>query len=188
MIFFSVLYNASFAGYGNCVSSKCTNGSPTKVAERCTSLQIPMCGLYIIIKNSIRNVRVLLHILLIFNLFVLALKKWIEERAFGDLSSPVSQRVQLNFTFSSNVRILCLSCNVKNSKTTAKLSKRSRSKRRCNRFLMVSSEKYVLLLFLAFALQESGTRKAISWSVAVYKKQVSSPCNLISQTEQMHDK
>ena len=43
--FFSVLYNASFDGYGNCVASKCTNGSGKKVAEKCESLQIPMCGL-----------------------------------------------------------------------------------------------------------------------------------------------
>jgi hypothetical protein len=42
---FSVLYNASFDGYGNCVASKCTNGSEKKVAERCASLQIPLCGL-----------------------------------------------------------------------------------------------------------------------------------------------
>jgi len=42
---FSVLYNASYDGYGNCVASKCTNVSQKKVAERCTSLQRPMCGL-----------------------------------------------------------------------------------------------------------------------------------------------
>ena len=30
-----------------------------------------------------------------------------------ELSMPVSQRVQMNFTFTDNVRILCLSCNVK---------------------------------------------------------------------------
>jgi hypothetical protein len=46
MIFFpSVLYNASFDGYGNCVASKFINGSEKRVAERCTSLEIPMCGL-----------------------------------------------------------------------------------------------------------------------------------------------
>jgi hypothetical protein len=43
--FFSVLYNASYDGYGNCVASKCSNGSEKKVAVVCTSLQIPMCGL-----------------------------------------------------------------------------------------------------------------------------------------------
>ena len=49
---FSVLYNASFDGYGNCVASKCTNGSQKKVAERCESPHIPSCGLYIIIKKK----------------------------------------------------------------------------------------------------------------------------------------
>ena len=31
----------------------------------------------------------------------------------GELFRPVSQRVQMNFIFNHNVRILCLSCNVK---------------------------------------------------------------------------
>ena len=31
----------------------------------------------------------------------------------GELFRPVSQRVQMNFIFNDNVRILCLSCNVK---------------------------------------------------------------------------
>ena len=43
--FFSVLYNTSYDGHGSCVASKCTNGSEKMVAETCTSLQIPMCGL-----------------------------------------------------------------------------------------------------------------------------------------------
>jgi hypothetical protein len=34
-------------------------------------------------------------------------------RAYGELFRPVSQRVQMNFIFNDNVRILCLSCNVK---------------------------------------------------------------------------
>ena len=37
-----------------------------------------------------------------------------------ELLCPVSQRVQMNYMFSNNVRILCLSCNIKKSKTTAK--------------------------------------------------------------------
>jgi hypothetical protein len=42
---------------------------------------------------------------------------------------PVSQRVQINFIFTDNERILSLSCNVKMSKTNAKLSEKSRNKR-----------------------------------------------------------
>ena len=48
----------------------------------------------------------------------------------------VSQRVQINFIFSDNIRILCLSCNIKRSKTTAKLSEKSRNNcrsKRCQR-------------------------------------------------------
>jgi hypothetical protein len=40
-----------------------------------------------------------------------------------------SQRVQINFIFNDNVRILCLSCNIKSSKTPAKLSENCRTKR-----------------------------------------------------------
>ena len=45
--------------------------------------------------------------------FLRDLEKWVEKRGFnfGELFCPVSQRVQNNFTFSENVRILCLSCN-----------------------------------------------------------------------------
>ena len=35
----------------------------------------------------------------------------------------VSQRAQIDFIIIDNVGILCLSCNVKNAKTTAKLAK-----------------------------------------------------------------
>jgi hypothetical protein len=37
-------------------------------------------------------------------------------------SQPVLQQVQINFIFNDNVCILCLSCNIKKSKTPAKLS------------------------------------------------------------------
>ena len=43
------------------------------------------------------------------------------KRSFGALFSPVSQQVQINFKIADNVCILCLPCNVKNSKTTTKL-------------------------------------------------------------------
>ena len=47
---------------------------------------------------------------------------------------PVSQRVEMNYIFSDNVRILYLSCYVKSTKETVKLSKKSRNKRCSNRF------------------------------------------------------
>ena len=96
----------------------------------------------------------------------------------------------MNLTFSDIVRIFCLSRNVKKSKITSKLCKKSRNKRRSNHFFVMFSETspLILLPFRIVALHESGTRKVISWSVAVYNKTVSSQCNLISQIEQVQDK
>ena len=41
------------------------------------------------------------------------LSKQTEKRDFGELFFPVSERVQMNFIFSDNMRMLCLSCNIK---------------------------------------------------------------------------
>jgi len=48
--------------------------------------------------------------------------KQVENHAFGEFYCPGSQRVQINFIFPDSVRILCLSCNAKNPKSTLKLS------------------------------------------------------------------
>ena len=48
-----------------------------------------------------------------YNIYLYELQKQAEQRAFGELFLPVSQRVHMNFIFNDNVRILCLSCNVK---------------------------------------------------------------------------
>ena len=48
-----------------------------------------------------------------YQIYLYELQKQAEQRAFGEIFRPVSQRVQMNFIFSDNVRILCLSCNVK---------------------------------------------------------------------------
>ena len=78
----------------------------------------------------------------------------------------------------------------KKSKITFKLCKKSRNQRRSNHVFTIFSEtsSIILLPFRIVALHQSGTRKAISWSVAVYNKTVSSQCNLTSQIEQVHDK
>jgi hypothetical protein len=48
---------------------------------------------------------------------------------------------------------------------------------------------YIILLpFLSVAQHESGTRKAIFWSVTVYNKNVSSQYNLPTQIEPVQDK
>ena len=48
-----------------------------------------------------------------YKIYLYELQKQAEQRAYGKLFRPVSQRVQMNFIFNDNVRILCLSCNVK---------------------------------------------------------------------------
>jgi hypothetical protein len=75
------------------------------------------------------------------------------KNTFGALFCPVSQQVKMDFIYSDNVRKLCLSCNVKNSKITVKLSEKKRNKRSSNRFLIVSFVKSarILLPFLIVA-------------------------------------
>jgi hypothetical protein len=46
----------------------------------------------------------------------------------------------------------------------------------------------ILLPFLTVVQHESGTRKAIFWSVTVYNKNLSSQCNLTAQIEPVLDK
>jgi hypothetical protein len=56
----------------------------------------------------------------------------------------------------NNICIVCLSCNIKESITTVKLSENSRDK--C--FSSVTSA-FILLPFLSVALHESGTKNAL---------------------------
>ena len=48
-----------------------------------------------------------------YKIYLHELQKQAEQRAFRELFMPAQQRVQMNFIFNDNVRILCLSCNVK---------------------------------------------------------------------------
>jgi hypothetical protein len=41
---------------------------------------------------------------------------------------------------------------------------------------------------VTITLHESGTRKAISWTVTVYNKKISCQCNLLAQLEPVQDK
>ena len=54
--------------------------------------------------------------------------------SFDKFFLPVSQRVEMNYIFSDNIRILYLSWYVKSPKETIKLSKKSRNNRRSYRF------------------------------------------------------
>jgi hypothetical protein len=69
------------------------------------------------------------------------------------------------------VHVFCLSCNVKKSTTNVKLSENIRNK-------------LMLLSFLTICcLPESGTRKALFWSVTINNKHVST-----AQIEPVQDK
>jgi hypothetical protein len=54
--------------------------------------------------------------------------------SFDEFFLPVSQRVEMNYIFFDNVRILYLSCYFKSPNETVKLSKKSRNKRCSYRF------------------------------------------------------
>jgi hypothetical protein len=47
-------------------------------------------------------------------------EKQVEKRALGKFFRHISQRVQINFIFTDNICILCLSCNVEKFKTNVK--------------------------------------------------------------------
>ena len=66
--------------------------------------------------------------------------------------------VQINLISTDNELILCLSCNVKKSKPTAKLSENSWNKLRSNRFQWCPLWSLALILLPFASLHESGTR------------------------------
>ena len=81
-----------------------------------------------------------------------------KKQALGKIFWPVSQRVQINFIFTDDVRIMCFYCNIKKSRRTAKLSEKSRNKHDYDGvFYHVRT---YTVPFLAVALNESGTSKA----------------------------
>jgi hypothetical protein len=57
-------------------------------------------------------------------IYLYQLQKKVEKRTPVELFQTTSQRVKMDFIFSTNVRILCLSCNIKRPKAKAKLSKK----------------------------------------------------------------
>ena len=71
-----------------------------------------------LLKLKLLHQNLLLNFLYIYNIRRLLVNiKFIctsfRNRQNSELFRPVSQRVQMNFIFNDNVRILCLSCNVK---------------------------------------------------------------------------
>jgi hypothetical protein len=68
------------------------------------------------------------------NIYTLSKINKIIYTSFDEFFLPVSQRVEMNYIFSDNVRMLYLSCYFKIPKETVKLSKKSRNKRCSYRF------------------------------------------------------
>ena len=69
----------------------------------------------------------------------------------------------MKFIFSDNVCTLCVSCNVKEPKTSYNLSTISKHKRRSHSCFMVSYVKFALILlpFLPVVHDELGTSRAL---------------------------
>ena len=72
-----------------------------------------------------------------YKIYLYELQKQAEQRAFGELFRPVSQRVQIYFIFNDNVRILCLSCNVKKVGKLVRFKQKDRNKRHSSPFINV---------------------------------------------------
>ena len=95
--------------------------------------------------------------------YLYQLQKQVEKRIIDELFCPVQQRVQIIFIFTENLRILCLSCNFKKTKSNCKIVLKQLKQ---VSLLQLSMESYVtsaliLLPFITVALQDLGTRKAL---------------------------
>jgi hypothetical protein len=107
---------------------------------------------------------------------------------------PVSQRVEINYIFSDNIRILYLSWYVKSPKETVKLSEKSRNKRLSYRFWLCplwSPRLYKLISINAVTISYRCStwiryQETISWSITKYSKKHS--VNATAQIEQVQDK
>jgi hypothetical protein len=84
----------------------------------------------------------------------------LRRRAIGELFRPVTQWVQMNFIFNDNVRILCLSCNVKKVGKLVRFKQKGLailpvSKARTNKFYIYRQCTYIVyILILLFCLNK----------------------------------
>jgi hypothetical protein len=63
----------------------------------------------------------------------------------SELFRPVSQRVQMNFIFNYDVRILCLSCNVKKVGKHVRFNKKDRNKCHSSPFINVVKDVFFVV-------------------------------------------
>ena len=117
-------------------------------------------------------------------------QKQAEQRALGELFRSVSQRVQMNFIFNDNVRILCLSCNVQKVGKLVRFRQKGQKQasflafHKCCQGCLFRSPRYISTSFiLVCALrctQLQGTRKVYSQAekfIRIVRKVYSSGTN-----------
>ena len=125
-----------------------------------------------------------------YKIYLYELQKQAEQRAFGELFRPVSQRVQMNFIFNDNVRILCLSCNVKNVGKLVRSKQKGQKQasflafHKCCQGCLLRGSRYIRTSFLLVCAlrcaQLQGTRKVYSQAekfIRIVRKVSSSSTN-----------
>ena len=84
------------------------------------------------------------------------------------LFRPVLQRVQMNFIFNNNVRILCLSCNVKKVGKLVRFKQKGQKQasflvfHKCCQGCLLRGPRYISTSFILVCTQLQGTRKVYS--------------------------
>ena len=109
-----------------------------------------------------------------YKIYLYELYKQAEQRAFGELFRPVSQRVQINFIFNDNVRILCLSCNVEKVGKLVRFKQKEQTQasflafHKCCQGCLLRGPRYISTSFILVCTlrctQLQGTRKVYSYS------------------------
>ena len=107
-----------------------------------------------------------------YKIYLYELQKRAEQRAFGELFRPVSQRVQINLIFTDNVRILCLSCNVKKVGKLVRFKQKGQKQasllafHKCCQGCLLRGPRYISTSFILVCalrcIQLQGTRKVYS--------------------------
>ena len=107
-----------------------------------------------------------------YKIYLYELQKQAEQRALGELFMPVSQRVQMNFIFTDNVRILCLSCNVKKVGKLVRFRQKGQKQasflafHKCCQGCLLRGPRYISISFILVcalrSTQLQGTRKVYS--------------------------
>ena len=107
-----------------------------------------------------------------YKIYLYELQKQAEQRAFGKLFRPVSQRVQMNFIFNDNVCILCLSCNVKKDGKLVRFKQKGQKQasflafHKCCQGCLLRGPRYISTSFIRVCAlrytQLQGTRKVYS--------------------------